>query len=63
MASNKRARSDEYRQRLRRNMTSYGLAASLVGLPVGLWLNLPYVWGLSLLGIAVGGAKVWLWAR
>lgn len=64
MHADDRTPQDEYdRLRLSRNLLSYGLATSIVGLPVGLWLGLPLVWGLSLLGIAVGSAKLWLRSR
>ncbi len=30
----------------------------LIGLPVGLLLNIPYVWGLAIAGIIIAGAKL-----
>jgi len=47
-----------YRRVLRKRMLMYGFIVSVIGLPVGVALNLPYVWGLALLGIAVGAAKL-----
>lgn len=46
----------DHRQRQRRLW--YGFTVSLLGLPVGLLLNLPIVWGLALAGIGVGAAKL-----
>jgi len=46
--------------RRRKAMLWYGLIASVVGLPVGLALNLPLVWGLSVAGILIAGIKLGL---
>jgi hypothetical protein len=35
----------------------------LIGLPVGLYLRFPYVWGLALAGIAVAGFKLYALRR
>jgi type III secretory pathway component EscS len=39
-------------------MLIYGLTVSSIGLPVGLILNLPYVWVLSIIGIIVSLIKM-----
>ena len=44
-----------YRGILRKRMLTYGFVVSVIGLPIGIVLQLPVVWILSLLGIAVGG--------
>ena len=43
---------------LRKKLLIYGLSASIFGLPTGLVLGLPYVWGLSIAGIVVGIIKM-----
>ncbi|HUT30594.1 MAG TPA: hypothetical protein VMX13_12440 [Sedimentisphaerales bacterium] len=45
-------------QVLRKRMLTYGFVVSIIGLPVGLVMNLPYVWGLSIVGIIVGGIRL-----
>jgi hypothetical protein len=52
-----------YRRILRKKMLTYGFTMSLIGLPVGLIMKLPYVWGLADLGIIVGGLKLQLLNR
>jgi len=47
-------------QRRRRALLWYGLAVSIVGLPLGVAWNLPIVWGLALAGIVVGSLKLGL---
>jgi tRNA A-37 threonylcarbamoyl transferase component Bud32 len=42
----------------RRALLWYGFIASLLGLPVGLALDVPIVWGLSIAGILIGGHKL-----
>ncbi|MCC7474894.1 MAG: hypothetical protein IT425_05830 [Pirellulales bacterium] len=37
----------------------YGLVVSIVGLPVGIALGLPVVWGLAILGILIGSFKLY----
>jgi hypothetical protein len=44
--------------RLRKRLLTYSFVVSLIGLPVGLAMNLPYVWGLSIAGIIVAGNKL-----
>ncbi len=39
-------------------LITYGLVASMIGLPIGLVLNLPLVWGLSIAGIIIGVIKL-----
>jgi len=39
-------------------MLHYGLVASILGLPAGIYLGLPAVWGLALVGIVIGGIKL-----
>ena len=41
----------------RERLLTGGLWLCLIGLPVGLYLRLPYVWGPALAGIAVAGLK------
>ena len=43
---------------LRKKMLIYGVSVSFIGLPVGLIMALPYVWGLSIAGIVVGLFKM-----
>lgn len=52
-----------YRRILKRKMLTYGFTMSLIGLPVGILLNQPYVWGLAILGIIVGGVKLGLLSK
>jgi hypothetical protein len=41
----------EMNERQRKLALNYGLAASLIGLPAGLILDIPEVWMLSIVGI------------
>ena len=41
--------------RRRRVALTYSLVVSIIGLPTGIALNLPYVWGMSIAGILVAG--------
>jgi hypothetical protein len=50
------------RELKRRRALMYALVVSVIGLPVGLALDLPYVWGLSIAGIIVAGLLLW-WDR
>ena len=43
---------------LRERMLAYGLVVSAIGLPAGIVLGLPVVWGLSIAGLVVGGIKM-----
>jgi hypothetical protein len=45
---------EAYRKRVLRG----GLVICLLGLPVGLLLDIPYVWGLAIVGIIIAGAKL-----
>lgn len=47
------------RERKRRRALMYALVVSVIGLPVGLALDLPYVWGLSIAGIVAAGLILW----
>ena len=38
----------------------YGFVVSIIGLPVGILLRLPVVWGLAIVGIVIGGIKILL---
>lgn len=42
----------------RKRTLTGALIACLIGLPVGMVLRLPYVWGLALLGIIVASVKL-----
>ncbi|HNU50196.1 MAG TPA: zinc ribbon domain-containing protein [Verrucomicrobiota bacterium] len=42
----------------RKRVLTGGLILCLIGLPVGILLRLPYVWGLAILGIIVATAKL-----
>lgn len=42
----------------RRRALTYGFVVSVIGLPVGLAMHLPYVWGLSIAGIIIAGTKL-----
>jgi hypothetical protein len=42
----------------RKKLLIYSLTVSIIGLPVGLILNLPYVWVLSIVGIVVSLIKM-----
>jgi len=50
--------SSEPRDESRSRMIIYGFVSSLIGLPIGLVLNIPIVWGLSLAGIVIGGFRL-----
>jgi hypothetical protein len=39
-------------------MLLYGFIVSIIGLPVGIFLGLPVVWSLAILGIVMGGIKI-----
>ena len=45
-------------QVLRKRLLTYSFVVSIIGLPVGIAMNLPYVWGLSIVGIIVGGTRL-----
>ena len=52
-------RSSESQRSTRRDkMLMYGFVVSIIGLPIGIVLGLPVVWGLAILGIIIGGIKV-----
>lgn len=57
-SENRTELSDANRASRRDKALMYGLVVSLVGLPVGIILKLPVVWGLAILGIAIGGTKI-----
>ena len=42
----------------RKRVLTYSFVVSIIGLPVGIAMNLPYVWGLSIVGIIVGGTRL-----
>ena len=42
----------------RKRRLTGGLILCLFGLPIGLLLNIPYVWGLAIAGIVIAGAKL-----
>ncbi|MBN1346862.1 MAG: hypothetical protein JXQ73_29490 [Phycisphaerae bacterium] len=44
---------------MRERLLTGGLWLCLIGLPVGLYLRLPYVWGLALAGIAIAGFRLY----
>ena len=44
---------------LRERLLAGGLWLCLIGLPVGLYLRLPYVWGLALADIAIAGFRLY----
>ena len=50
--------SDPHRGTLRDRALIYGFVVSIIGLPIGVVLGLPIVWGLAILGIAIGGIKI-----
>jgi hypothetical protein len=50
--------SDPHRAALRDRALMYGFVGSIIGLPVGVVLGLPVVWGLAILGIVIGGIKI-----
>ncbi|HEX5397834.1 MAG TPA: serine/threonine-protein kinase, partial [Verrucomicrobiae bacterium] len=50
-------------ERRRRAMLWYGFIVSALGLPVGIAMQLPFVWGLSIAGILIAGYKLGLWER
>ncbi len=45
-------------RRLRSRLLAFGLAGCGIGLPVGLILGIPYVWGLSVAGIVIVGLRL-----
>jgi hypothetical protein len=55
--------ADTHRETLRRRMLTYGFVASIIGLPIGILLGMPVVWGLSIAGIVVRGIQLWLLRR
>ena len=57
-SENKTELSDANRASRRDKALMYGFVVSLIGLPVGIILKLPAVWGLAILGIVIGGGKI-----
>ena len=55
---NKVGSSEAYEAARRNRMLIYGFVVSIIGLPIGILLRLPVVWGLAVLGIVVGGVKI-----
>ena len=55
---NKFGSSEAYRAARRHRMLMYGFVVSIIGLPIGVFLKLPVVWGLAILGIIIGGIKI-----
>jgi hypothetical protein len=51
------AASEAYREIRHKRMLAYGFVVSVIGLPVGIVLGQPVVWGLAILGIVIGGIK------
>jgi hypothetical protein len=47
-----------HRRTNRDRALTYGFVASIIGLPSGLYLGLPVVWGLAIFGILTGGTKI-----
>ncbi len=47
-------------QAFRRRTLTGGLLLCLIGLPIGVVLGLPVVWGLAIAGIIIGGIKLLL---
>jgi hypothetical protein len=43
---------------LRVRLLTFSLVSCIIGLPTGLMLKLPYVWGLSILGLIVAPMKL-----
>jgi hypothetical protein len=58
--ANSPSSSDAYHDILHRKMLIYGFTLSIIGLPVGLLLSMPVVWGLAVAGVVVGGVKLWV---
>ena len=50
--------SDRERASPRDKTLIYGFVVSLLGLPIGIILQLPAVWVLATLGIVIGGIKL-----
>lgn len=42
----------------RDGMLIYGFVVSIIGVPIGIFLRLPTVWTLAILGIVIGGIKI-----
>jgi hypothetical protein len=51
-------RSEDYRKILRKRMLTYGFVVSIIGLPIGIVMGQPVVWGLASMGIVIGGIKM-----
>lgn len=51
---------ETYRRILRKRMLMYGFITSVIGLPLGLALSMPYVWRLATAGICIGGTRLLL---
>lgn len=51
---------EAHRSTHRNRMLMYGFVVSIIGLPVGILLRLPVVWGLAIVGIVIGGIKILL---
>jgi len=50
--------SGPHRATLRDRALMYGFVVSIIGLPAGVVVGLPVVWGLAILGIVIGGIKI-----
>lgn len=52
------AEENAHHRDLSQRMLAYGLIVSVIGLPIGIALKEPVLWGLALAGIAIGGVKL-----
>ena len=52
--------SEAQRAARRDRMLTYGFVVSVMGLPIGIYLGLPVVWNLAILGMVIGGIKIML---
>ena len=50
--------TEAYEAARRNRMLMYGFVVSIIGLPIGILLGLPAVWGLAILGIVIGGIQI-----
>lgn len=51
---------ENYQQIRRKRMLVFGFVVSVVGIPFGIALHMPILWGLALAGVCVGGVKLLL---
>ena len=58
MESNNQPASEPEFRAFRKRVLTRVLIMCIIGLPIGIVLEIPYVWGLSIVGIVVGSIRL-----